>query len=473
MNKLNSLCNIIVAGLFTLLVIRPLAHNGMFGDGLFYASVAKNLSDGIGTWWHPQFSKTLFEHFHEQPPLMIWLQSFFFYHMGDSIYPERIYSALAGVVMLLLIAYAWKQINTDEAIKKIAWLPQLLWLLIPTVPWGLRNNMIENTMVIFDWLSVIFIIQFLKNKKTRLTFILAVLFLFCASFTKGFQGLFPLAAPFCYWLSTQRISFKKMMITSVVLLASIGFIYFLLLQIPEASKSYNEYFASRFQGFPKTINSTTNNRLWLLYRLIVELCIPALLCLIIILLIQRKSFYKNLGKEEKSMALFFFMIALTASLPLMVTFEQRGFYLVTSMPFFAFALAIIAAPSIKLAMEKLSSNVKKYLAMQVVAWLLLAAGIFLSVFEAGNINRDNDQLHDVYLLKEKLGANIIVGTSFDKTQWSLYNYFMRDAGISFDYKATDHQYYLQLKSEVPVNLPQYQKSDLATLYVDVYEKVKN
>ncbi len=473
MNKLNSLCNIIVAGLFTLLVVRPLAHNGMFGDGVFYASVAKNLSNGIGTWWHLQFSKTLFEHFHEQPPLMIWLQSFFFYHMGDSIYPERIYSALAGIIMLLLIAYAWKQINTDEAIKKISWLPQLLWLLIPTVPWGLRNNMIENTMVIFDWLSVVFIIKAFENKKVAISLMLAVLFLFAASFTKGFQGLFPFAAPFCYWLCTGRVSIKRVMLYSVVLLAGVVFIYFLLLQIPAASESYQEYFASRFQGFPKTINATTNNRLWLLYRLIIELSLPLVLIAILGFAFQKKKFLKNLWRKENNNALFFLLIALTASLPLMITFEQRGFYLVTSMPFFAFALAIIAAPSIKLAMEKLYNNVKKYLAMQVVAWLLLAAGIFLSVFEAGNINRDNDQLHDVYLLKEKLGANIIVGTSFDKTQWSLYNYFMRDAGISFDYKATDHQYYLQLKSEAPVNLPQYQKTDLATLDVDVYEKVKN
>lgn len=473
MKKLNFIFTILVSGLFTLLVVRPLAHNGMFGDGVFYASVAKNFASGIGTWWHPQFSAALFKHFHEQPPLMIWLQSFFFYHMEDSIYPERIYSALAGISMLLLIAYAWKQINTDEEIKKLTWLPQLLWLLIPTVPWGLRNNVVENTMVIFDWLSVIFIIQFLKNKRTLLNFILAVLFLFCASFTKGFQGLFPLAAPFCYWLSTQRISFKKMMITSVALLASIVLIYFLLLQISAAAESYHEYFDSRFQGFPKTIHSTTNNRLWLLYRLIVELCIPALLCLIIVLLIQKKTFLKNLGKEEKSIALFFFMIAITASLPLMVTFEQRGFYLVTSMPFFAFALAIIATPSIKLALEKLSSHFKNYLLMQVVVWMVLAMGIFLSVFEAGNINRDKDQLHDVYLIKETLGENIIAGASFNETQWSLYNYFMRNAGISLDYKSTSLQYYFELKSEPPQNLPQYRKLNLPTQYVDVYEKIKN
>ena len=41
-------------------------------DGLMYSAISKNLANGIGTFWNPYLSETLFPEFHEHPPLVRW-----------------------------------------------------------------------------------------------------------------------------------------------------------------------------------------------------------------------------------------------------------------------------------------------------------------------------------------------------------------------------------------------------------------
>jgi hypothetical protein len=38
-----------------ILTISQLIQDGVFMDGMLYISVSKNLADGLGTFWEPQF----------------------------------------------------------------------------------------------------------------------------------------------------------------------------------------------------------------------------------------------------------------------------------------------------------------------------------------------------------------------------------------------------------------------------------
>ena len=42
---------------------------GMFMDGLYYATIANNLANNIGSFWFLHFTNTEFPIFHEHPPL--------------------------------------------------------------------------------------------------------------------------------------------------------------------------------------------------------------------------------------------------------------------------------------------------------------------------------------------------------------------------------------------------------------------
>ena len=60
-----------VAGLFGLFACNNLLTRGMFMDGLIYTSVASNMAEGVGSFWHPVYTATQFPDFYEHPPLMM------------------------------------------------------------------------------------------------------------------------------------------------------------------------------------------------------------------------------------------------------------------------------------------------------------------------------------------------------------------------------------------------------------------
>ena len=77
-----------------------LVPQGLFGDGLLYASLARNLAEGKGSMWAPWFSSGYWLDFasgapyFENPPLMIWLEAVFFRILGDYWWVEKLYSLL-------------------------------------------------------------------------------------------------------------------------------------------------------------------------------------------------------------------------------------------------------------------------------------------------------------------------------------------------------------------------------------------
>src|SRR4051812_22549428 len=66
-------------------IMPRLAQRGMFVDGLTYASIARNLAEGRGSFWSPSYTATIYPEFHEHPPLGLWLQSLWFRVLGDHL----------------------------------------------------------------------------------------------------------------------------------------------------------------------------------------------------------------------------------------------------------------------------------------------------------------------------------------------------------------------------------------------------
>jgi hypothetical protein len=85
---------LITIGVIVLCTLPALVKDGMFMDAMLYTSVAHNLSQGIGTFWFPQFSydnMAGLTSFHEQPPLGFGIQACFFkYWVTECIQKEYI-----------------------------------------------------------------------------------------------------------------------------------------------------------------------------------------------------------------------------------------------------------------------------------------------------------------------------------------------------------------------------------------------
>jgi hypothetical protein len=82
---------------------------GMFMDGVLYASVSKNYALGFGTFWEPYFSATNYRDFHEQPPLLFFLQGLFCKMFGVAFYT----AALAEKIQQKIAASGKNSLNVS------------------------------------------------------------------------------------------------------------------------------------------------------------------------------------------------------------------------------------------------------------------------------------------------------------------------------------------------------------------------
>lgn len=185
------------------LTVPKLIQDGMFLDGMLYTCVSHNLANGLGTFWEPFFSPSYYNAgspaFHEHPPLVFGIQSMFFRILGDSMYVERLYIFLTMCITAWLIHLLWKEIfSGQDRIRSISWLPVIFWIIIPTSFWAYSNNMMENTMSLFDISAVLFIYRSLNSEKDRPGLLLiAGFFIFLATFSKGVPGFFPWQYHYC------------------------------------------------------------------------------------------------------------------------------------------------------------------------------------------------------------------------------------------------------------------------------------
>ena len=255
---------ILTLALFIGLIVPILIQDGMFMDGQLYTNVAKNMGNGIGTFWFPVADATWMMDgkatFHEHPPMVFAIQSVFFKVLGNSMYTERFYSFLTACITAVLIFLLWKELSkNNKEMRKFSWLPILLWIIVPVVQWTFQNNMQENTMGIFSLLSVIMIIKGLNKKKFTLLYIcMAGAMVFLASLSKGVPGIFPIGTVGLYWLIYRKPKFYKAVIYTTVVAAIPTFIYFLLLQNPSAKESLSFYLNYRLLGRVESVPTVTN-----------------------------------------------------------------------------------------------------------------------------------------------------------------------------------------------------------------------
>jgi 4-amino-4-deoxy-L-arabinose transferase-like glycosyltransferase len=204
---------------FIIAILPSLIQDGMFIDGVQYATVSKNWANGLGTFWSPyisqNWSQNLYsmgsEVFLENPPLVYAIQGIFFKVFGDGLYTERIYCLFTAILSAFLIVRIWKLVTRrNEALQKLSWLAILFWLSMPIVFRSFQMNVQENTMGIFILASIYFVLKGLEgNKRSYLYAILGGTLIFLSTLCKGLTGLFPLVVVGAYWLSGEKIKFPK------------------------------------------------------------------------------------------------------------------------------------------------------------------------------------------------------------------------------------------------------------------------
>ena len=409
--------------------------DGMFLDGMLYASVSKNYAQGYGTFWEQFFSTTSPGAFHEQPPLMFFLQGMFFKVLGDGMYTERIYCLVAALINALLIYRCWKIVRPSPG---TGWLPVLFWFTMPVTFYAFINNLEENTMSVFVLAAMLHLLRALHLKQ-RETFhlLLAGVMILLAGLTKGVQGMFLLSAPFFWWLCVRNTDFLTMLKQSL-LVALIPALFVLYAWFtPGAHASFEAYFTSRYVSTFNHVNDTSGSRFHILYELLLDV-LPLLMMLTIILVAttRKKGFFTG-WNDQKKLILFFMLSAFAGIFPLMATLEQRGFYLVTALPFIAIASALFIAPNIELVREKLATRRRTSAFLSALGVFITIGAIISTFFLAGKPKRDSDKLHDLPLIAARTGERkTILITKNIYRDWGFSTYAMRYHSLSVTDNAT-------------------------------------
>ncbi|MFN4174507.1 MAG: hypothetical protein ACK4HV_05335, partial [Parachlamydiaceae bacterium] len=161
------------------------------------------------------------------------------------------------------------------------------------------------------------------RERVILNVLLAGMFVFFSTLTKGVQGAFPLAAVFLYWaVDYKRFSFVRMVLNSLLLLSVPAAIYGILFLVqPESLESWKTYFSIRFVNTFNNVGATTENRFELLIRLLNEL-IPLIAISVIVLFFSRKQQKREEHEQQKKLVLWFLLIGLSGVLSIMKCFRD-------------------------------------------------------------------------------------------------------------------------------------------------------
>lgn len=445
--------------IFFIAVSPKLFSDGMFMDGLIYATVANNLAQGIGSFWDLSLTKICYPHFFEHPPLVFGIQSLFFKIFGSSMFVERIYSLLTFIITALIIKQIWNKV-VENTYHKLGWLPLLIWISIPLVTWSAPNNMLENTMMIFTSLSVLFFLKGVENEKTMYLLFAGVM-LALGALTKGLVALFPLSLLFWYYVFNKNQNFKQIIYnSSFVLLGLIGSFVLLFVLVPESFTSLSIYFKRQIIE-SITITKTVNSRFYILWRLFNEL-IPSIIVLVFVWLFSRK--HQSVLFTEKWF-LIFLMLGLSGVIPIMVSLKQSGFYMLAALPIFSIAFAFLIRKNIAFLIEKINVTSKGFKIFSYGSVLLIILSISLNLMQINKIGRDAKKIEDVYRLIEIIPEKTTISLhSKLRNDWSLHGYFQRYGYISLDTNSTlTHKYILTPKKgkfkvdykKVPIPLNNY------------------
>lgn len=430
------------AAAFLLLAAPDLVRKTMYNDGLWYATIARNLAEGRGSFWEPFFTETIFPAFHEHPPLVFGLQSVLFSWIGDHIAVEKTYALATFLVSTLLMVAIWRKRTGNRASgtdPALWFFPVLLWIINEVVYVYYPAHILECTLGAFTLAAVYALMHADPTRPLTRNLPAMALGAVCtggAVLSKGFPGLFPLAYFMVYHAVERTYSLRR-----ALLYTSLFSILLLVLFLPlafweNARESLLTYWDTQVMASirgERTEHHFRESR-WYIVRRLLEIHVPALI-LVAALLAAFRPGVPGQGKAYRWRdSLFFLGIGLAASLPLMISRKQSFYYLLPSLPFFAMAMALPVLPALKRGIDRLRPGSTAYRVTAGILILAVMAGVVRTALNFGGMNfRDREVLHDAELFGAILPHHDTAGAGVYNP--NLIGYLYRRYHISLDTSA--------------------------------------
>jgi hypothetical protein len=438
-----------------LAMLTPMFMRGMTTDGVLYAVMAKNMAHGIGSLWDPR-NNSLFwsQHFYEHPPLSLWLESGYFSLFGDGWLTERLFCLTEAILTAIAVVLLWRRVFNQRNLRHLMWLPIFLcftnFLIIKDVP----RNFLDTTVMCFSlWASLAIMrspVALIKNRTIALA--LGSLLMIMGFLSNGLQAFFPFMIPLIAVITKCENSWPKACyeLFFMLLVSTLLFVILFTLQ-PAALHNISEYFMT--QVVPSTIGSrfTSGGHYVGLARFHIMIY-PFFECAVAIVMFLAVYFINpplDDGYDSKTVnrySLYFLLIALTASLPVVAAHRQVASYILQSMPFYSLAIAVWLTPRVDAICNKIASS-SKYLNNILItsASLCLLVSFAVFIFLFGSFRRGHQIWVDIYHIHRYVGADVKVTVS-KEMGYGLSDVLMREYNIDFT-RESSSPWYVALCSE--------------------------
>jgi 4-amino-4-deoxy-L-arabinose transferase-like glycosyltransferase len=436
---------LLAASAFLIPVLPKLVAHGLFMDGLWYATISRNLAQGLGSFWRPMFTPTVTPTFFaDHPPLVFGIESLFFRALGDHWWVASVYSFTSALATMALLLVLWRlaerALGEPPRVREFGWLPLLLWVATPLVTWSFSNDMLENTMGLFILLAASCFFRAAFSTRGLAWAACAGAALFAALLCKGAPGLYPLAFPMVLAFALRRPRSAALAHTLVALLV-LAALAAMTWQMPEARAYAHRYIETNFLPLVSGARGAVTNRFHIVIKLLLELA-PALV-LTALLGAFGHTHGGGVGPARARMAGAFVLLGLAGSLPLLLSPIQSGFYLVPAFAPFAIGLAVLLKPSGAALLAWLGEHATWRRVLTTTFAVILAFTLSYCTMRLGSIGRGGTTIEDVLAIGHVVPRGATVGICpASYREWSLHGYFMLYDRITLDANSAEHEWFV-------------------------------
>ena len=427
---------------------------GMFPDGLTYASIARNMAEGRGSFWSPYFSSSFWipfqghqYEFYGHPTLCMGLLSLLFRVVGDHWFVEKFYCILVWFATVWLVMRLWQSAGRD---KQLWWLPVWTWYMMPIVLWSYPNLVLDNTMAVFSILAALFILKSIKNEKILmlhpetigrggknegisyiLSFIISGLLLHLAFLTKGPVGLFPLAIPVIYRLFYRdKISLQNAVFRSLILgISCFGTLALWYFYAPARAfwlKYFNTQLVSSISDNDQTEAYTWLDYLYIPKEILVQSVAFLIVGLVLFVFSKVKKTAFQFEHEATKKAAFFTTIGLSGSLPMMVSHKASSYFLLPALPFFVVGFCLWLEPTVAIWVEKFALSPTKSLRANRFVGVVAVSVLLYCTAQIGRVGREQNLIHDAKILRGGIPLDVKIAVSDSMMKhFNYHGYFQR------------------------------------------------
>jgi hypothetical protein len=198
--------------------------------------------------------------------------------------------------------------------------------------------------------------------------------------------------------------------------------------------------------------------------------IPQFILVVVFLIIGRIRKINLRLTDHLREIIFFLSVGLSASLPLMLTLVQKGFYFVPALPYFATGLALFIVPVVSALSDKIVAGGKLHRNLMIICSLLFLGVSTFSFAQIGKTGRNKELLHDVYLIGKVVPQQSVVSIPIELwNAWDLQCYLIRYYNISLE-TGKENRYSIRNTPLPEDSAIRYRRIEISTQQYHLYSR---